>query len=136
MWDKLPNGGIEREIKRHLHKKGYQQGDYQLQGMELIAIERPGWKQIFEFLLVTRTPSGERIFQKGLIFDDHRRGSRIQLTKNEAEFQQLFQEWSEGMIRRRVSAHQVDAVTMRNLLIGVFLFGLIGFLLLLQLPTS
>ncbi len=40
---KLPNGGIEREIKRYLKSKGYRDGSYELRETELIAIARPGW---------------------------------------------------------------------------------------------
>ncbi|WP_339742240.1 hypothetical protein [uncultured Rubinisphaera sp.] len=117
MWNKLPNGGIEREIKRYLKKKGYRDGSYELKGTELIAIARPGWEQIFQFLLVTKDDDGEHKFAKGIAYDDHRKGCRICITTSEREFQTLLAEWGEGMIHRRISRHEFNPFGLLRFLV-------------------
>jgi len=139
MWHNLPNGGIEREIHQHLKQQGWKRKQYQLRGIELIAVERPGWKQIFQFELDIQTAEKQAEWDdsttlNGLIRDDHRQGSELRLLAAESERQQLLQEWGDGMIQRRVSTRPMPWLSAG--LLGIVMLLLVGSILWWNAPPG
>ncbi|WP_237226627.1 hypothetical protein [Rubinisphaera sp. JC750] len=106
MYNKLPNGGIERQIRSFLKEKGYGRSRYDLREVDLVAVERPGWRQIFRFELDLRPPHSDPVHKIGIAFDDHRSHCEIQLLDSESDYRRVFGEWSEGMIVKRFSTNE------------------------------
>lgn len=138
MWHKLPNGGIEREIHQHLKQQGWKRKQYQLRGIELIAVERPGWKQIFQFELAVQTADQQAAWNgkhvQGLIRDDHRQGSELRLLADASEREAVLQVWGAGMIHRRVSERPMPWLSAGLVCLGLLL--LIGTLFWLNGPPG
>jgi len=111
VYHKLPNGGIERQIRRFMKDKGYGASRYDLRELDLVAVERPGWKQIFRFELDLRPPHGDPVHKIGIAYDDHRSHCEIQLLDNESEYRQRLSEWGEGMILKRFSTNDYYPVS-------------------------
>ncbi len=111
MYDKLPNGAIERQIRRCLKQQGMVVGPRDVRDIELIAVERPGWKQIFRFVYDRPQEAGNKLPVVGICYDDHRSHCKIALTNSPAEFEALLQDWGPEMIRRRESTHEYSPLS-------------------------
>ena len=92
----------EQQVKTHLVGKGYVSASIIFREFELVAIERPGWVQVYEFVCEARTADGEEwdtLF--GAMRDDQRSTTEIQFFESAPESDRLIQQWSEGLIRRQ-----------------------------------
>ncbi len=80
-----------------------------MQELRLVAVQRPGWLQVFRFEAVARvraaaddeTPDPDAEYQKlyGLVRDDFRHKiSDIRVFDDESERRSLFARWSDGLI--------------------------------------
>jgi len=93
MPDFLRNRVTERDIRGWLEQNGYQGKAAILDHVELYAIERPGWKQLFRFQAKVRLRSTddqheeERTQVWGVVMDDERQPKdlRTQVTLFETE---------------------------------------------------
>lgn len=103
---------MEISIRKHLTENGYFGGSAKLKAVRLVAVQRPGWKQVFRFECTARVDSGdtqsddpprdEELF--GLVREDIRRGESTTRVFSDAEQRrQLFRRWSEDMICLRGS---------------------------------
>lgn len=103
---------MEISIRKHLTENGYFGGSAKLRGVRLVAVQRPGWQQVFRFDVTARVarPVAENapdlpaeyhdLF--GLVRDDIRHGtSVVRVFSSEDERRSLFTRWSEDMIRLR-----------------------------------
>jgi len=111
---------LDIAIRRHLSDQGYQGGGAELKQVKLIAVQRPGWVQVYRFEAVARrqvidelenesasaTPpshsvtSGSQLLY-GLVRDDGRFGCEVQTFIHPARRIELFKQWSEGLITLR-----------------------------------
>lgn len=92
---------MERAIRRQLDRQGYASRTARLRNFRLIAIQRPGWVQIYSFSAVTKTPRDQsEVSLLGLCKDDGRSRAEVAFFLNEEERQAKLLEWSEGMILR------------------------------------
>ena len=111
---------LDIAIRRHLSDQGYQGGGAELQQVKLIAVQRPGWVQVYRFEAVARrqviddvedestsasppshpaTSSSQLLY--GLVRDDGRFGCEVQTFIHPARRIELFKQWSEGLITLR-----------------------------------
>lgn len=103
---------MELAIRRHLSEQGYRGAAAELKSVKLIAIERPGWIQIYRFEAVaTRQPvdgdataaprSNTSILLYGLVRDDGRTKSEVETFAHPAHRIERFHQWAAGMITLR-----------------------------------
>ena len=101
---------MEKSIRRHLSQNGYYGNSAKLRSVRLVAVQRPGWRQVFRFEATARVAEDEESAATGpdchdlvgLVRQDHRRGeSDVRVFRQEAERRELFARWSDGLIRLR-----------------------------------
>lgn len=104
----IRNRVTERDIRDWFNENGYHGGSAVLESVELYAIQRPGWRQLFRFSGRVRLQSAnpdetpKRMPVWGVVLDDERKplGQRTQVTLCDCENDQLEQlsKLSDGMI--------------------------------------
>ena len=105
---------MELAIRRELHAAGYFGSTAQLRGVRLVAVQRPGWLQVFRFETTARVkpidptdddgpePEPRYVDLFGLIREDIRRNdTTIRLFEDEEERAELFTRWSKDLIVHR-----------------------------------
>lgn len=104
---------LEVAIRQHLSDRGYRGASAQLKAVKLIAIQRPGWIQIYRFEAVAieqtvesdSSPSPQEkprsLLLYGLVRDDGRAQSEVETFIHPARRIELFHQWAEGMIKLR-----------------------------------
>jgi len=96
---------LELALRKHLNKEGFFGDSAKFERVKLMAVERPGWVQVYTFAVLVRSrlnedlPS-ERLF--GVVCQDERK-DRVEpkLFVNFSEQQKQLSDWSEGLIRLR-----------------------------------
>jgi hypothetical protein len=99
---------MEMAIRKHLNQEGYFGGTAKVQRLRLVAVQRPGWLQIYRFEAVARVrvaidenrpdPDAEYRTLFGLVRDDFRHNvNDIRVFDDECERRNLFVRWSEGL---------------------------------------
>lgn len=95
---------LERAIREHLTQNGFAGAGAKFIEVRLIAIARPGWIQVHRFTVDVekqsehfedREPAMRRF---GLVRDDGRKSIEVRVFENVLGRNELFDEWSEGLI--------------------------------------
>jgi hypothetical protein len=100
---------MEVAIRKHLNREGFYGGTAKVQHLRLVAVQRPGWLQVFRFEAVARVraegdadgPDADAEYRTlyGLVRDDFRHNlSDIRVFARESERRNLFTRWSDGLI--------------------------------------
>ena len=92
----------EKEILDWMAANGYVTSAAKLTSLQLYALKRPGWVQVFRFQVEARNPGGQpqRLF--GALRSDERYGEpEIRVFPTTVERDNQLRQWSEGMIVRR-----------------------------------
>ena len=100
---------MELEIRKHLTSNGYYGATAKFRAVRLIAVQRPGWLQIYRFEATARlvsdnddpSPGQPAQYHElyGLVRDDIRHKiSHVRVFESSAERQSLFARWSDGLI--------------------------------------
>ena len=102
---------MELAIRKHLTKNGYYGGSVKLKNVRLVAVQRPGWLQVFRFEATARVqaeetdgPEPEAVYEElyGLVRDDIRhKMTSVRVFHDQAERRELFLRWSEDLIQLR-----------------------------------
>ncbi len=111
---------MELTIRRHLTDAGFYGGSAKLRNVRLVAVQRPGWQQIYRFEAEVRvqdhadddspTPPAEYRVVYGLARDDIRHKiESVRVFDNEAERRSLFARWSDGLICLRGAHSLLDS---------------------------
>lgn len=107
---------MEMAIREHLSREGYFGATAKLKNVRLVAVQRPGWVQIYRFEVVARVtpapnedrpdpePTDEFLF--GLVKDDGRRKAEVRVFKSDNQRRELFVRWSDGLLCLR-GAHSL-----------------------------
>lgn len=133
----IANKYIEKDIREWLDSHGYFGSSAQVQELELHAIKRPGWLQVFRFTIRAKTKSGKWELLYGSARDDERyQDLTIKAFPSRMQQQQLLKDWSEGMIRRQSSrSDEIMSVPMMGLFVFLFFGGLVSLLYFVSLIT-
>lgn len=121
----LRNKGTELDIREQLTKQGFEGKYAKFSYVELAAVQRPGWRQLFRFHVKVTDPHDERKELFGVAMDDERKGIEIVLTESEDEQKQYLDAWSDGMITRRRPGSPVGGIMIFVFLV-MLLAALIG----------
>lgn len=100
---------MEKSIRNHLTDNGYFGQTAKLTNVRLVAVQRPGWLQVFRFEATARIqlpeqedgPDSEPEYSElfGLVKDDIRHNiNTIRVFSEEAERKELFGRWSDELI--------------------------------------
>lgn len=100
---------MELEIRKHLTANGFYGGTAKFRAVRLVAVERPGWQQIYRFEVTARVAEqisdddpnrpGSYCELYGLVRDDIRHKiSTVRVFESERERRSLFARWSDGLI--------------------------------------
>lgn len=112
---------MELAIRKHLSENGYHGRTAKLKAVRLVAVQRPGWKQVFRFEATARVaypdapedrpdPPAEYHELFGLVRDDIRhRISGVRVFRSAEERRALFARWSDGLICLRGAHGLSDA---------------------------
>lgn len=105
-WTKwLGDGDLEKLLRAHLVARGYLGETAQFQYLRLVAIQRPGWVQVYTFLVEAKESKEyepQRLRLHGIVRQDERYSkTEIQLFAKQYERNALFEEWSEGLVKIR-----------------------------------
>ncbi|MGB7328926.1 MAG: hypothetical protein WBD31_28865 [Rubripirellula sp.] len=103
---------MELTIRRHLNENGFFGQSAKLKNVRCVAIQRPGWLQVFRFEATVRVrietpddrpdPEPEYRTVFGLVRDDIRHNiNTVRVFDGEEERRELFGRWSEDLIRLR-----------------------------------
>ncbi|WP_372896524.1 hypothetical protein [Stieleria sp.] len=109
---------MELEIRKHLTQNGYYGGSAKLKNVRLVAVQRPGWLQVFRFEATARLqaeetegPDPEAVYENlyGLVRDDIRhKTNSVRVFQDPSERRELFLRWSEDLIQLRGAQGLVD----------------------------
>ena len=99
----IRNGTTERDIRDWLTRNGYYGQSAKFEEVELHAIKRPGWLQVFRFSVTAKSAEEDQWHDLfGVVRDDERyRRFEIEVFHRKHERNKLLTDWSEGMIVRR-----------------------------------
>lgn len=101
---------METTIRKHLTLNGYFGRTARLRNVRLVAVQRPGWLQVFRFEATARVAKdtandavsdGDAEYHElyGLVRDDIRhRINVVRVFKSSEERHELFARWSDGLI--------------------------------------
>lgn len=100
---------MEMAIRRHLNDNGYFGQSAKLKNVRVVAVQRPGWLQVFRFEVNVRirvetpddVPDPEPEYRDlfGLVRDDIRHNiNTVRVFEDEDERRELFGRWSEDLI--------------------------------------
>ncbi|MEO1523974.1 MAG: hypothetical protein AAFX06_00990 [Planctomycetota bacterium] len=102
---------MEVAIRKHLTQNGYYGGSVKLRNIRLVAVQRPGWLQVFRFEATAKIqtaetdgPDEEPRYEElyGLVRDDARKSlTKVEVFRNPAERRSLYRKWSEDLIQLR-----------------------------------
>ena len=127
----IRNRVTERDIRDWLQSNGYEGGSATLESVELYAIKRPGWEQLFRFTGRIRRQSDDadetppKLDVWGIALDDEReRGEKTQvvLCDSAQQQEQHLEELSADMLKTTRSADRGAGVLV---LLTFFVLGLI-----------
>lgn len=118
-------GGTEQDIREHLQSVGYDGRSARFDSLELIAIERPGWVQVFKFgcrVLDDRDQISDIL---GVFRGDERSVNRVALAKTALEQEQVVEDWSRGLIRLNRDRSRVIPLLIAALavILGIAIVG-------------
>ena len=99
----IGNRVTERDIRDWLEGNGFLGRTAEFEELELHAIRRPGWEQVFRFHVLVSTESGNQRTLYGCVKDDERirdpeRKTLIAVFESEKRRQQQLERWSNGML--------------------------------------
>ena len=103
----IGNRFIEHDLRSWLDGRGYYGRSAEVRELELAAVRRPGWVQVFRFRARAKNQTtGEWETLTGLIRDDERVKKKadrteIRLSADDADHAAAFAAWSDGLLTLR-----------------------------------
>ena len=94
----IGNRVTERDIRDHLKTAGFEGDIARFREVELHAIRRPGWKQLFRFECRVLNQQGNAVQLFGAVLDDERTRTEFWWSSNQDEQREKLENWSDGMI--------------------------------------
>ena len=120
------NRGTEKDVRDYLQDNGFQGPSARFDYLELKAIQRPGWVQVFKFSVRVMDDKGDLHRLLGVTRDDERKSIEVFLAEDEAEIDRVLAEWSAGLITLRQ-----ERSTLTPLFLAIF-----GFMILVVIAGA
>ena len=132
----IRNRVTEKDVRAWMDQNGFFGSSADIHRLELHAIERPGWLQIFSFeARVKSREESEQPWQElyGAVKDDERRrGSnktQVELFGSIEQQSEKLHQWSQGLIAKKSEGDQ-SSTTLLLLTVGGVAFAAIAFSLI------
>ncbi|MCO6047913.1 hypothetical protein NG895_28750 [Aeoliella sp. ICT_H6.2] len=90
---------LEQAIRDELVRHRYPRQASRIEDAQMVAIERPGWVQVWQFRVETNR-DGEPVTLYGAVRDDGRHGTEVELSIDPQPVAKQLAVWSEGLIVR------------------------------------
>ena len=132
----IGNKVAEKDLRTWLEAHGYFGRSAEVSELELVAVRRPGWEQVFRFRVRAKRQDESGWDDLTGLFRDDERKSRFggRLTTSDADYAAAFAEWTEGMIvRRRRTRGTTEALLI---LLAAVILGLAATVALLKQVLS
>lgn len=113
---RIGNRVTERDVREDLTRRGYHGRTAKFEELELAAIERPGWIQVFRFEVHVSDEDDNRHHFYGVVRDDERNQTEIRYFDTPDAQQQHLKSWSGDMILREYRPR----TRAEKILLGVF----------------
>lgn len=128
----IGNKVAEKDLRAWLESHGYFGRSAEVSELELVAIRRPGWEQVFRFRVRAKRRDESGWEELTGLFRDDERKSRFEgrLTASDTDYAAAFAEWTEGMIVRQ--RRTLGAAELALILLAVVILGLTAIVVLLQ----
>ena len=98
----ISNKAVEKDIRDWLSQNGYIGNSAKFDELELHAIKRPGWHQVFRFQLSGLTAERQSVQLYGAMQSDERYGQlAIVVHEDLAVRDAQLADWSDGLITQR-----------------------------------
>ena len=107
---------MDFEINEALTARGFRGDRAVFSRLELVAIERPGWIQVYEFEVRVSDRAGEDFYFFGVVRDDERKNFEMHLAETKDEQEAVSAKWSAGLLTREVKPLR----PVHMVLLGVF----------------
>ncbi|QDT65714.1 hypothetical protein [Calycomorphotria hydatis] len=121
----IANRVTEKDLREWLERGEHYGSSARISELELVAIQKPGWVQIFRFRAMAKHKTSETWEELcGLIRDDERKGCEVRLASSEEELYELFNQVSDGMLVTQRS--ELGILPTAFVMIGLFLVLLAG----------
>ena len=96
----LRNRSAEKDIRDYLSSMGYQGKSARFEELELHAIQRPGWLQVFRFSVRAKKPNEDWVLLFGALKDDERfKLCEVRCFQKTTQRSSLLEQWSQGLTR-------------------------------------
>lgn len=96
---------LELALRSHLTKEGFYGDSAKFERVKLVAVQRPGWVQVYTFAVNVRSRLNEEMPSEkffGIVrLDERKERVEPRLFSRTSEQQKQLDEWSEGLIRLR-----------------------------------
>jgi hypothetical protein len=99
----IGNKVAEKDLRTWLEAHGYFGRSAEVAELELVAVRRPGWEQVFRFRVRAKRQDQSGWEDLTGLFRDDERKSRFEarLTASDEDYAVALADWSEGMITLR-----------------------------------
>jgi hypothetical protein len=97
----MRNRATEKDVRDYLTRRGCRGDIARFDYLDLFAIERPGWIQVFKFCVQAFDNDGDSRRFFGVVRDDQRSSTKIHLAHTEKEQSRVADAWSAGLITSR-----------------------------------
>ena len=122
----IGNKVAEKDIREFLNKHGYFGRSARFEELELHAIQRPGWLQVFRFCVQAKTIDDEWLTLYGAMKDDERfKMLEIELFDNINRRDHLLVSWSEGLMQPRFANGAIEQTGNLQYFRELFVFAAI-----------
>jgi hypothetical protein len=128
----IGNKVAEKDLRTWLEANGYFGRSAEVSELELVALRRPGWEQVFRFRVRAKRQD-ETGWEDltGLFRDDERKSHfEARLSASDDDYAAAFAEWTEGMIVRQRRSRGRTEVAL--ILVAAVILGLTAIVALLK----
>ena len=122
----IGNRVTEKDVRDFLTDRGLSGSTARFDYLKLVAIERPGWIQIFAFRVATCDISGAKRTFFGVVRDDERNRTEIRLEDTAEAQEKVIHSWSKDLITLRRKPLNKLQWTLLALFAGVLATALVG----------
>ncbi|MFK7820053.1 MAG: hypothetical protein AB8G99_15135 [Planctomycetaceae bacterium] len=124
----IGNKVIEKDLRDHLQKVGYYGRSAEFSRLELVAVKRPGWLQVFSFEVRAKQQEGDWVELFGTCRDDERtKQFDVLLTLESSERDERLAEFADGLITlQRNPKHWIQTVLLLAFVAAIMIAAAAG----------
>ena len=122
----IGNRVTEKELRDYLTDQGYDGKAAKFDRLELEAIQRPGWIQVFAFEVRLLDDHDRWVEFFGVVRDDERHRMQVHLTESEIDRDLRLKKWSVGLLTREAKPLTKTHKWLLALFGVVMLFALVS----------